>query len=88
MRHLHSACSTLKRIFHAHILTVLSTITPRYEESTTSPVPFFHLLERLKTTKRAGWKRFGIENAESISDHMYRMSILTMMAPQINLLEA
>ncbi|KAF2877666.1 HD domain-containing protein [Massariosphaeria phaeospora] len=61
--------------------SVLSTITPRYAENTTSPVPFFHLLERLKTTKRAGWLRFGIEHAESISDHMYRMSILTMMAP-------
>jgi len=44
-------------------------------------VPFFHLLERLKTTPRAGWRRFGIEPCESISDHMYRMSIMTMMAP-------
>jgi putative hydrolase of HD superfamily len=25
-----------------------------------SPVPFFHVLERLKTTKREGWRRFGI----------------------------
>lgn len=44
-------------------------------------MPFFHLLERLKTTQRAGWRRFGIKGCESISDHMYRMSILTMMAP-------
>lgn len=29
-------------------------------EGSLSPVPFFHLLERLKTTKRAGWRRFGI----------------------------
>ena len=27
----------------------------------TSPLPFFHMLERLKTTKREGWRRFGIE---------------------------
>lgn len=40
-----------------------------------------HLLERLKTTKREGWRRFGITAGESISDHMYRMSILTMLAP-------
>ncbi|KAI9704805.1 MAG: hypothetical protein M1836_006585 [Candelina mexicana] len=46
-----------------------------------SPVPFFHLLERLKTTKRAGWERFHIHHGESISDHMYRMSLLTMFAP-------
>jgi hypothetical protein len=29
-------------------------------EDSTSPVPFFHVLERLKTTKRAGWLRFGV----------------------------
>lgn len=46
-----------------------------------SPLPFFHVLERLKTTKREGWRRFGINHGESISDHMYRMSILTMLAP-------
>jgi putative hydrolase of HD superfamily len=28
--------------------------------SDNSPVPFFHVLERLKTTKREGWRRFGI----------------------------
>ncbi|PHH87634.1 hypothetical protein CDD83_8614 [Cordyceps sp. RAO-2017] len=26
-----------------------------------SPLAFFHMLERLKTTKREGWRRFGIE---------------------------
>lgn len=44
-------------------------------------MPFFHLLERLKTTKREGWRRFGISHGESISDHMYRMSIMTLLAP-------
>ncbi|EKV12344.1 HD family hydrolase, putative [Penicillium digitatum] len=61
--------------------TVLSTLPYRPEENSESPVPFFHLIERLKTTKREGWRRFGIDNGESISDHMYRMSIMTMMAP-------
>lgn len=46
-----------------------------------SPVPFFHVLERLKTTKREGWRRFGINQGESIADHMYRMSLITMFAP-------
>ncbi|PHH66085.1 hypothetical protein CDD81_610 [Ophiocordyceps australis] len=46
-----------------------------------SPLAFFHLLERLKTTKREGWRRFGISHGESISDHMYRMSIISMLAP-------
>ncbi|CAL5869771.1 uncharacterized protein PFLUO_LOCUS4001 [Penicillium psychrofluorescens] len=61
--------------------TVLSTLPHPPEENSTSPIPFFHLIERLKTTKREGWRRFGMANGESISDHMYRMSIMTMMAP-------
>jgi putative hydrolase of HD superfamily len=60
---------------------VLSAENLRYTQASDSPVPFFHLLERLKTTPRAGWLRFGLEHPESISDHMYRMSIMTMMAP-------
>jgi len=31
------------------------------ETNSTSPVPFFHVLERLKTSKREGWRRFGIQ---------------------------
>ena len=30
-------------------------------EGGSSPLPFFHMLERLKTTKREGWRRFGLE---------------------------
>ncbi|RAL17682.1 HD domain-containing protein [Aspergillus homomorphus CBS 101889] len=61
--------------------SVLATLPHPPEENSASPVPFFHLLERLKTTKREGWRRFGINAGESISDHMYRMSIMTMLAP-------
>ncbi|KAK0488597.1 HD domain-containing protein [Armillaria novae-zelandiae] len=39
---------------------------------------FFHVLERLKTQKRTGWIDHGIGKPESISDHMYRMSVLAM----------
>ncbi len=60
---------------------MISTISPRPPINHPTPIPFFHILERLKTTKREGWKRFGIQNGESISDHMYRMSIITMLAP-------
>ena len=67
----------------AIILTnaVLSSLPHPPEENTPSPVPFFHLLQRLKTSKREGWRRFDINDGESISDHMYRMSIMTMLAP-------
>ncbi|KAJ3714889.1 HD domain-containing protein [Lentinula guzmanii] len=39
---------------------------------------FFHILEALKTQKRTGWVNNNISNPESISDHMYRMAILSM----------
>ncbi|KAK7542085.1 HD domain-containing protein [Phyllosticta citribraziliensis] len=61
--------------------TVLSQLPSRPAADSASPLPFMHVLERLKTTKREGWRRFGINHGESISDHMYRMSILTMLAP-------
>ncbi|OBT45587.1 hypothetical protein VE00_03507 [Pseudogymnoascus sp. WSF 3629] len=51
------------------------------ESGSESPVPFFHMLQQLKTTKREGWRRFGIDQGESIADHMYRMSLITMFAP-------
>ncbi|KAI0521246.1 HD domain-containing protein [Xylaria bambusicola] len=61
---------------------VLATMTPTPPaENTDSPVPYFHILERLKTNKREGWRRFNIERGESISDHMYRMSLMTMLCP-------
>ncbi|KAF5023485.1 hypothetical protein F66182_4436 [Fusarium sp. NRRL 66182] len=46
-----------------------------------SPISFFHLLGGLKTTKREGWKRHGI-NPESVADHSYRMGMMAMFAPQ------
>lgn len=39
------------------------------------------MLERLKTTKREGWRRFGLNHGESIGDHMYRMAIITLLCP-------
>ncbi|KAJ1333281.1 5'-deoxynucleotidase [Microdochium nivale] len=61
---------------------VLDTIGPAAPaQGTESPLPFFHILERLKTTKREGWRRFGIDRGESIADHMYRMSLMTFMCP-------
>ncbi|EEH07464.1 HD domain-containing protein [Histoplasma capsulatum G186AR] len=61
--------------------SVIATLPHPPLQNTPTPIPFFHLLERLKTTKREGWRRFGIAHGESISDHMYRMSIMTMFAP-------
>ncbi|KAJ3851585.1 HD domain-containing protein [Lentinula lateritia] len=46
---------------------------------------FFHILERLKTQKRTGWVNNNIRNPESISDHMYRMAVLSMCTSDKNL---
>ncbi|KAK5699546.1 hypothetical protein LTR97_005674 [Elasticomyces elasticus] len=61
--------------------TVLSTLPERPVTDSSSPVPFFHALTLLKTTPREGWRRFGIHAGESIADHMYRMSIITLLCP-------
>lgn len=63
------------------VASVLSTLPSPPPTNPTSRLPFFHLLSRLKTTPREGWRRFGIHDGESIADHMYRMSILTMLCP-------
>ncbi|KAK6429286.1 hypothetical protein LTR95_014565 [Oleoguttula sp. CCFEE 5521] len=60
---------------------ILSTLPHPLTPHSTSPLPFLHLLQRLKTTPREGWRRFGINNGESIADHMYRMAILTLLIP-------
>ncbi|EGG12679.1 uncharacterized protein MELLADRAFT_32510 [Melampsora larici-populina 98AG31] len=41
---------------------------------------FMHIIEKLKTTKRAGWVREEAKQPESIADHMYRMAMLAMMS--------
>ena len=45
------------------------------------PLAFFHILQNLKLQKRTGWLNNGISPilAESISDHMYRMSLMAFL---------
>ncbi|KAG0670480.1 hypothetical protein C6P45_002384 [Maudiozyma exigua] len=45
--------------------------TPNYT------LALFDILHKLKLQRRTGWINNGIENPESISDHMYRMSIMS-----------
>ncbi|KAI5454451.1 hypothetical protein NCC49_004503 [Naganishia albida] len=42
---------------------------------------FMHMLEQLKVQKRSGWIREGVQEPESIADHMYRMAMLCMLIP-------
>ncbi|PON47117.1 Ribonuclease Y [Trema orientale] len=46
--------------------------------SASAVVDFLTLCHRLKATKRKGWINHGIENPESISDHMYRMALMAL----------
>ncbi|KAJ1410306.1 HD/PDEase domain [Sesbania bispinosa] len=51
--------------------------------SASSAIDFLSICHRLKTTKRAGWIRKGVEDPESIADHMYRMSLMALIAADI-----
>ncbi|KAK9705770.1 hypothetical protein RND81_07G080300 [Saponaria officinalis] len=48
--------------------------------SPTSAIDFLILCNNLKTTKRAGWVKRNVDNPESISDHMYRMSLMALIS--------
>jgi len=55
--------------------------TPEGANSTPEgAVDFLTLIQSLKVTKRTGWIRKGIDGPESIADHMYRMSIMALIA--------
>lgn len=44
-----------------------------------SLVIYFFLI--FKRTYRSGWVLRGVKEAESIADHMYRMSVMSFLAP-------
>jgi putative hydrolase of HD superfamily len=46
---------------------------------------FLSTCENLKRTKRTGWIEHGINMPESISDHMHRMGIISMLSEDANL---
>ncbi|GIL85574.1 hypothetical protein Vretimale_13327 [Volvox reticuliferus] len=43
-------------------------------------IDFLLLLQQLKLTKRTGWVRKNVNGPESIADHMYRMSMMALIA--------
>lgn len=63
------------------VQAVLDELPHASQPGSSSAISFLHYVERLKIEKREGWRRFGISSGESIADHMYRMSIITMLAP-------
>ncbi|CAI0552686.1 unnamed protein product [Linum tenue] len=51
--------------------------------SVSSSIDFLTFCHRLKTTKRKGWINHGIDDAESIADHMYRMALMSLIVGDI-----
>ncbi|KAI9314194.1 HD domain-containing protein [Dichotomocladium elegans] len=44
-----------------------------------SVIQFLHIIQNLKRTKRTGWVDNGIQQPESIADHMHRMGVMAMI---------
>ncbi|KAL5228111.1 hypothetical protein ABZP36_016376 [Zizania latifolia] len=53
---------------------------PSAASSASSAIDFLTLCHSLKTTKRKGWINHSIKGPESIADHMYRMSLMALIA--------
>uniref|UniRef100_A0ACD5Z160 Uncharacterized protein n=1 Tax=Avena sativa TaxID=4498 RepID=A0ACD5Z160_AVESA len=51
--------------------------------SASSAIDFLTLCYCLKTTKRAGWVRRGLQGPESVADHMYRMGVMALVAADL-----
>ena len=64
-------------IFHMDSLKLASN--QKSGVNTINALNFFHLVGKLKITKRTGWVNHNVNLPESIADHMYRMSILAML---------
>eukprot|EP00199_Chlamydomonas_sp_CCMP681_P006456 CAMPEP_0119116108 /NCGR_PEP_ID=MMETSP1180-20130426/52105_1 /TAXON_ID=3052 ORGANISM="Chlamydomonas cf sp, Strain CCMP681" /NCGR_SAMPLE_ID=MMETSP1180 /ASSEMBLY_ACC=CAM_ASM_000741 /LENGTH=199 /DNA_ID=CAMNT_0007105223 /DNA_START=102 /DNA_END=701 /DNA_ORIENTATION=+ len=47
--------------------------------SPAAAVDFLFLLQKLKTTPRTGWVKRGVQQPESIADHMYRMGMMALI---------
>ncbi|KDD75341.1 HD domain-containing protein [Helicosporidium sp. ATCC 50920] len=47
-------------------------------------IDFLTTLTALKETKRTGWVRSGIAGPESISDHMYRMGMMSLLVRDLD----
>jgi len=75
------AGSSINSKSHWSLPAALADVPKPVTSLSSSPLALLHVLERLKTTQREGWRRFNIPNPESISDHMYRMSIISMLCP-------
>ncbi|PNY07637.1 HD domain-containing protein 2-like [Trifolium pratense] len=69
-----TVCHHLKMSFLTKMMKVIKESNKNYKEWDE-----FDVL----TTKRSGWVRRDVKNPESIADHMYRMSLMALIAPDV-----
>lgn len=65
-------------------LRTFKTQTCRMDKSA-NMLDFLSLVGRLKKLKRSGWVKRGVHDPETVSGHMYRMSIMAMTMCEGNL---
>ncbi|WCJ30181.1 5'-deoxynucleotidase HDDC2 [Euphorbia peplus] len=69
--------------FHNHRMAAAAEASPSSSPAAVSAIEFLSLCHSLKKTKRAGWVKRDVKNPESIADHMYRMGLMALIAPDI-----
>ncbi|KAL1548912.1 5'-deoxynucleotidase HDDC2-like [Salvia divinorum] len=81
-----SLCTAASRVSRMAAQPSSSSPSPS-SPSPSAAIDFLTLCHRLKATKRAGWVKRGVQEPESIADHMYRMGLMALIAsdnPSIN----
>ncbi|XP_070533361.1 5'-deoxynucleotidase HDDC2-like [Ptychodera flava] len=70
----YDSCRQMSKVTVSFVWKMASNST-----NTGKLLEFMTLVGQLKKVKRTGWVLRGIQDAESVSDHMYRMSIMTFL---------
>nr|XP_002125754.1 HD domain-containing protein 2-like isoform X1 [Ciona intestinalis] len=60
-------------------MSTMTSDTMTSNRMTSDMIKFLTMVGKLKRTKRSGWVMRGVNDPESVSDHMYRMSIMAML---------
>ncbi|XP_009626145.1 uncharacterized protein [Nicotiana tomentosiformis] len=87
-KHFRTSSSSSSSSFSPRVSRMATEASSSSSSSSASPSPssaidFLTLCHRLKTTKREGWVRRGVNAPESIADHMYRMGVMALIAADL-----
>ncbi|XP_057305083.1 5'-deoxynucleotidase HDDC2-like [Hydractinia symbiolongicarpus] len=62
-----------------------ATSTHESKENFPATLEFFTLVGQIKRAQRTGWTHHNVDKVESVSDHIYRMAVMTMLLEGKNL---